>query len=50
MVMIIVGNKLEVGRGERSLEDIKQAIAGGNSNFASSMAPASGLFLTRVVY
>ena len=50
MVRIMVGTILEVGMGERSLEDIKQAIAGGNSNFASSMAPASGLFLTRVVY
>jgi tRNA pseudouridine38-40 synthase len=50
MVRIIVGTILEVGRGEKSLEDLKQAIAGGGVNFASSMVPARGLFLTRVEY
>ena len=50
MVRIMVGTILEVGRGEKSLEDLKQAIAGGGVNFASSMAPARGLFLTRVEY
>lgn len=50
MVRIIVGTILEVGRGERKLEELKQALAGGGYNFASSMAPAKGLFLTRVVY
>ena len=50
MVRIMVGTILEVGRGERDLEDLKKAIAGGGVNFASSMAPACGLFLTRVEY
>ncbi len=50
MVRIMVGTILEIGEGERRLEDIRQALAGGGSNFASSMAPARGLFLTRVVY
>jgi tRNA pseudouridine38-40 synthase len=50
MVRIMVGTILEIGRGEKSLEDLKQAIAGGGINFASSMAPARGLFLTRVEY
>jgi len=50
MVRIMVGTILEVGRGEKSLEDLKQAIAGGGVNFASSMAPVRGLFLTRVEY
>ncbi|MCJ7666088.1 MAG: tRNA pseudouridine(38-40) synthase TruA, partial [Actinobacteria bacterium] len=50
MVRIMVGTILEVGKGERRPEDIKEALAGGGSNFASSMAPAGGLFLTRVVY
>lgn len=50
MVRIMVGIILEIGRGEKSLEDLKKAIAVGGSNFAPSMAPASGLFLTRVEY
>jgi len=50
MVRIMVGTILEVGRGEKSLEDLKQAIAGGGVNFASSMVPARGLFLARVEY
>ena len=50
MVRIMVGTILEIGRGEKNLEDVKQAIAGGGRNFASSMAPARGLFLTRVEY
>jgi tRNA pseudouridine38-40 synthase len=50
MVRIMIGIILEVGRGEKSLEDLKQAIAVGGSNYASSMAPARGLFLTRVEY
>ena len=50
MVRIMVGTILEVGMGKKSLEDLKQAIAAGGVNFASSMAPARGLFLTRVEY
>ena len=50
MVRIMVGTILEVGRGEKSLADLKQATRGGGVNFASSMAPARGLFLTRVEY
>jgi len=50
MVRIMVGTILEVGKGEKSLEDLKQAITGGSNNFASSMALARGLFLTRVEY
>ena len=50
MVRIMVGTILEIGKGEKNLEDIKQAIAGGGVSFASSMAPARGLFLTRVEY
>jgi len=50
MVRIMVGTILEVGRGEKNLEDLKQAIVGGGVNFASSMAPARGLFLARVEY
>jgi tRNA pseudouridine38-40 synthase len=46
----MVGTILEVGKGKRSLDDLKQAIANGGSNFASSMVPACGLFLTRVEY
>ena len=50
MVRIMTGTILEVGRGKISLEDLKQAASGGARNFASSMAPARGLFLTRVEY
>ena len=50
MVRIMIGTILEVGRGEKSLEDLKQAITIGGVSFASSMVPASGLFLTRVEY
>ena len=50
MVRIMAGTILEVGKGKRSLDDLKQAIANGGSNFASSMVPACGLFLTRVEY
>lgn len=50
MVRIMVGTILEIGKGEKNLEDIKQAITGGGVSFASSMAPARGLFLTRVEY
>ena len=50
MVRIMVGVILEIGRGERKPEDIRQALAGRSINFAPNMAPASGLFLTRVVY
>ncbi|MCD4668935.1 MAG: tRNA pseudouridine(38-40) synthase TruA [Actinomycetia bacterium] len=50
MVRIIVGTILEAGRGEREIKDIEQAIRSGEGNFASSMAPAKGLFLTRVEY
>ena len=50
MVRIMVGTILEIGKGEKNLEDIKQAIAGGGVSFASSVAPARGLFLTRVEY
>ena len=50
MVRIMVGTILEVGRGERDLKDLKKATRGGSVNFASSMAPARGLFLTRVEY
>ena len=50
MVRIMIGTILDIEKGERKLEEIKQALGSGNSNFASSMAPARGLFLTRVVY
>ena len=50
MVRIMVGTILEAGKGKKSLEDIRQAITSGGVSFASSMAPARGLFLTRVEY
>lgn len=50
MVRIMIGTIIEVGKGERDLKEIKQALKTGEGNFASSMAPARGLFLDRVEY
>ena len=50
MVRIMVGVLLEVGKGKKKVKDIEKAIGSGEGNFASSIAPAKGLFLTRVVY
>ena len=50
MVRIIVGTVLELGSGVRDLESIRKAIAGKDRQLAGKIAPAKGLFLTRVVY
>ncbi len=50
MVRIIVGTVLELGCGERDLESIRKAIAGKDRQLTGKIAPAKGLFLTRVVY
>jgi tRNA pseudouridine38-40 synthase len=50
MVRIIIGTILEVGKGERGIREVKEALFTGQGDFTSSLAPAKGLFLTRVDY
>lgn len=50
MVRIIIGTILELGKGEREIKEIKEALYSGQGDFTSSLAPAKGLFLTRVDY
>jgi tRNA pseudouridine38-40 synthase len=50
MVRIITGTLLEIGAGERSVEDINIALETGKREFAGFMVPANGLFLESVTY
>jgi len=50
MVRIIVGTVLEVGRGDRNLESIDGALEARDRKLAGKIAPAKGLFLTKVLY
>lgn len=50
MVRIIAGTLIDVGRGRRSLEQVKRALVEKNRAFAGKLAPAHGLFLWRVDY
>jgi tRNA pseudouridine38-40 synthase len=50
MVRSIVGTLLEVGREEKSVETVQEAILTGNRFLAGATAPAHGLTLLRVDY
>jgi len=50
MVRIFVGTILEVGRGERNLDSISDALKKRDRKLAGKIVPAKGLFLTRVEY
>ncbi len=50
MVRILTGTLLEVGRGERSPEDMPSILASGDRAQAGPTAPAQGLTLWRVSY
>ncbi len=50
MVRNLVGTLLEVGRGRRSPEDVRQALAGQQRDLSAPPAPARGLVLERVQY
>jgi tRNA pseudouridine38-40 synthase len=50
MVRSIVGTLLEVGREEKSVETVREAILTGNRFLAGATAPAHGLTLLRVSY
>ncbi len=50
MVRILVGTALDVGRGRRTLEDVRVALDTGDRTRAGLTAPAHGLWLVRVDY
>jgi tRNA pseudouridine38-40 synthase len=50
MVRSIVGTLLEVGRGQRSIDDIQRLLDGRPRSEAGPTAPARGLTLERVGY
>jgi len=50
MVRAIVGTLLEIGKGKKSIEDLKNIIASQNRSEAGASLPAKGLYLTDVVY
>jgi tRNA pseudouridine38-40 synthase len=50
MVRTIVGTLVEVGHGERSVEDFTRLLAGGDRRRAGATAPPHGLCLVRVAY
>lgn len=50
MVRSIAGTLLEVGRGEKSVEDVQQAILTGERSLAGATASAHGLTLLKVDY
>jgi tRNA pseudouridine38-40 synthase len=50
MVRSIVGTLLEVGRGEKDAESVREAIETGNRDLAGPTAAANGLTLFKVFY
>ncbi|PWJ55930.1 tRNA pseudouridine38-40 synthase [Dyadobacter jejuensis] len=50
MVRAVVGTLLDIGRGKRSVENMKEVIEARNRKFAGPQAPAEGLFLVEVGY
>ncbi len=50
MVRAIVGTLLDIGRGKKSLDDLKAIIESKNRSNAGYSVPAKGLFLTKVEY
>jgi tRNA pseudouridine38-40 synthase len=50
MVRILVGTALDVGRGRRTLDDVRVALDTGDRTRAGLTAPAHGLWLVRVDY
>lgn len=50
MVRIITGTLLEIGSGERSIEDVNKIQETGKRELAGFMVPANGLFLEKVFY
>jgi len=50
MVRAIVGTMIEVGTGKKSLEEFKEIILGRDRSKAGKSAPATGLFLSEIIY
>lgn len=50
MVRIITGTLLEIGTGERSIEQVEKALTTGKREFAGGMVIPDGLFLDAVFY
>ena len=50
MVRILVGTLLEVGKGERTLQQIEEALSGRDRKLAGQTVSSVGLFLKEVVY
>jgi tRNA pseudouridine38-40 synthase len=50
MVRTIAGTLVEVGRGRRSAESMRELIASGDRSAVGQTAPPHGLFLVRVEY
>ena len=50
MVRALAGTLVEVGRGKRSIESVREALASRNRACAGATAPAEGLFLVSVEY
>jgi tRNA pseudouridine38-40 synthase len=50
MVRVLVGTMVEIGRGERTLEDFSRLLKGAERPAAGQTAPARGLFLWDIRY
>ena len=50
MVRILSGTLIEVGRGERSVESVSEALSSLERENAGFLAPAKGLTLIEVLY
>lgn len=50
MVRSMIGTLLEIGRGERKIESIREALLTGRKEFVGATAPAHGLTLLKVTY
>ena len=50
MVRIIMGTRLEVGRGRLSIADMERILAAKDRSQAGPTAPAQGLYLVEVRY
>lgn len=50
MVRAIVGTLLEIGQGQRTVEDMQKILASKNRRNAGRSVPANGLFLNRIHY
>ncbi|UKJ08628.1 tRNA pseudouridine(38-40) synthase TruA [Solitalea lacus] len=50
MVRAIVGTLLQVGRGELSMDEVKQVLESKSRSQAGESVPAEGLFLTTITY